>query len=167
MTLLCGAIWLFFISTKLPTLTWPESTVPGRSRENGPISQSSPAADAVRARSASARTVSAPSVQSREHGIRPDVHAVAEHDFAFEHDADVDEHVAADDDFAAHVDALGIGERHAARHERRRLAAAASARSAAASCARSLMPSTSVADSATMPSTFDSSANAIAMTSVR
>ena len=55
--------------------------------------------------------------------IRPEAHAVAEHDSPFEHDADVDEHVAADDDLAAHVEPVGIRERHAALHELRGLPA--------------------------------------------
>ena len=62
-------------------------------------------------------TVRAASVTSRSTTFGPDTHAVTERDLALEQHVGVDEHVAADADLAAHVDARGIGERHAREHQ--------------------------------------------------
>ena len=59
-----------------------------------------------------------------QHDVRADAHAVAELDLAFEDHVDVDVHVASDLDRAAHVEARGIGERHALRHQLLRAPAA-------------------------------------------
>src|SRR5690606_14145163 len=53
----------------------------------------------------------------RDDGVGPQAHAVAEHYIAREHDADIDEDVAAGRYGAAHIEALRVGEHHAARHE--------------------------------------------------
>ena len=52
-----------------------------------------------------------------DHGVGAHVRTVAERNFALQHHAYVDEHIGTHDELAAHVEALGVRERHAAGHE--------------------------------------------------